>query len=91
MPPIRPSRAPEIIRLRLETRMSASSIAKVVGTHVSYVWIVLRRHRLATGGKRLAAAAGETPIEARRRVHRELAAGKRCPRCWLLLPCDHAH
>ena len=22
-------------------------------------------------------------------LEREIAAGLRCPRCWLLLPCDH--
>lgn len=31
----------------------------------------------------------ETPREARARVARDLAAGKRCSQCWLLIPCDH--
>jgi transposase len=30
----------------------------------------------------------ETRAEARARVARDLAAGARCPTCWLLLPCD---
>lgn len=31
----------------------------------------------------------ETPAQARERVRQELAAGQRCSRCWLILPCDH--
>ena len=31
----------------------------------------------------------ETPDSADARVARDLAAGKRCQRCHLLLPCDH--
>jgi len=85
----RPSRAPEIIRLRKETRLSATAIARQVGTHVSYVWVVLRRHRIATGGKASATGTGEGPAEARQRVYRDLAEGKRCLKCWLILPCDH--
>lgn len=31
----------------------------------------------------------ETRGQARKRVAREVAAGARCQRCWLLKPCDH--
>ena len=31
----------------------------------------------------------ERPSVIRARIEREVSQGTRCPKCWLLLPCDH--
>lgn len=91
--------AAKIVRLRKVDGMTAKAIAGAVRTHVSYVWAVLSKARLAgelpkslrvaRRRRRPPVDEYETPREARSRVSREIMTGKRCPRCWLLLPCDH--
>lgn len=86
------TKAPTILQLRADG-LSVRQIAKTVAVHVSYAWSVIRAARIQ-GGELVPAKADvgdtdETPREAKARVARELAGGRRCKRCWLLLPCDH--
>lgn len=81
------SRAPAILGHVREGKLSVRQIADSVGTHVSYVWSVINEAKARGVLKNF--EHNETPRQARVRVASEIAEGKRCRRCWLLLPCDH--
>jgi DNA-binding CsgD family transcriptional regulator len=75
----------------------AAEISGRLGISKQHVWTSMSeaRKRIAHGGVPVYRAqyrAMETPKPAQTvadRIQADIAAGKRCKRCWLLSPCDH--
>jgi transposase len=80
----------EVAELR-EQGLTYREIAKRLGLGFSAVYqravlAGVERQRYVTDE----GTESERPRSARARIQSEVAAGKRCSRCWLLLPCaDH--
>jgi hypothetical protein len=83
------------IRVMHASGMTPVQIARYLGVHGKVVHNALsqERKRVADGTKRGTkryVRVEEEPVTTvRPRIEREIAAGKRCCRCWLILPCDH--
>jgi hypothetical protein len=82
------------IRVMHASGMSPVSIARYLGVHTKVIHNALsqERKRVANGTKRGTKPVEEEPVDVstvRPRIEREISEGKRCAKCWLLLPCDH--
>ncbi|HEX3220599.1 MAG TPA: helix-turn-helix domain-containing protein [Candidatus Limnocylindria bacterium] len=88
------TKAAQIIELHQQGGRTPTEIATIVGSTRRTVNSTIYRWRQR--GCLDAKPRGRPPVNqeletsrAQDRIQRDIAAGKRCKRCWLLTPCDH--